>query len=98
MRAVTARDRHVQRVDDTRDVTQNGQQNVDEEVGTKASLEEDAERRENDGKNDLADVARMPVSASSSRLPRSRRAVSADPTEKDSRCGERHFEDFGGDR
>lgn len=44
-------------MDDTRDVTQNGQQDVDEEVGIATSLKEDTKRRENDGKDDLADVA-----------------------------------------
>lgn len=44
-------------MDNTRDVTQDGQQNVDEEVGITTSLEEDTERWEDDGKNDLADIA-----------------------------------------
>lgn len=49
--------RNVQRVDDTRNVTQDGEQDVDAEVGTTSSLEENTKRREDDGKNDLADVA-----------------------------------------
>lgn len=36
-----------------------GEQNVDEKVGTAAALKEDSERREDDGKDDLADVAVM---------------------------------------
>jgi hypothetical protein len=44
-------------VDDTRDITQDGQQNVDEEVGIATALKEDTKRGENDGKDDLADVA-----------------------------------------
>jgi hypothetical protein len=44
-------------VDDTRDVTQNREQDVDEQVGAAATLEEDSQRREEDGKNDLEDVA-----------------------------------------
>ena len=54
---------NVQRVDDTRNVTQDRQQNVDEEICIATSLEEDTERREDDGKDDLADVARIAVSA-----------------------------------
>jgi hypothetical protein len=34
-----------------------GEQNVDEEVAAAATLKEDTERREDDGKDDLADVA-----------------------------------------
>lgn len=38
------------------DVTQNGQQDVDEEVGVAAALEEDTERGEEDGEDDLAEI------------------------------------------
>ena len=48
---------YVQGVDDTWDVTEDGQQDVDEEVGAAATLKEDTERWEDDGENDLADVA-----------------------------------------
>jgi len=44
-------------VDDARDVTKNGQEDVDEEVSAATTLKEDTERWEEDGKNDLADVA-----------------------------------------
>jgi len=44
-------------VDDTGNVTQNGQQDVDEEISAAATLEEDTHGREDDGKEDLADVA-----------------------------------------
>lgn len=44
-------------VDDAGDVTKNGEQDVDEKVGATATLKEDTERREDDGKDDLADVA-----------------------------------------
>jgi hypothetical protein len=37
--------------------TKDGQQQVDEEVGTAAALEEDSERRQHDGADDLDDVA-----------------------------------------
>ena len=48
---------YVQGVDDTWDVTKDSQQNVDEEVGAAATLEEDTEWWEDDGENDLADIA-----------------------------------------
>lgn len=47
---------NVQCVDDTWNVTEDSQQDVDEKVGTAATLEEDTERWEDDGENDLADV------------------------------------------
>lgn len=47
----------VQRVDDTRNVTQDRQQDVDEEISIAAALEEDTQRREDDGEEDLADIA-----------------------------------------
>ncbi len=52
---------YVQCVDDTWNVTEDGQQDVDEKVDTAATLEEDTERWEDDGENDLADVAVMSV-------------------------------------
>lgn len=48
---------NLQSVDDTGNVTQNGQEDVDEEIGIATALKEDTERREDDGKDDLADVA-----------------------------------------
>ena len=48
--------RYVQGVDDARNVTQNCQTDVDEQVGIAASLEEDTEGWEDDGEDDLADV------------------------------------------
>jgi len=47
----------VQGVDDTGQVAQDGEQDVDQQVGAAAALEEDTERRQDDGKDDLADVA-----------------------------------------
>lgn len=44
-------------MDDTRDVSQNREQDVDEQIGAAATLEEDSQGREEDGKNDLEDVA-----------------------------------------
>ena len=39
-----------------RNVTEDGQQNVDEEISIAAALEEDTQRREEDGEDELADV------------------------------------------
>jgi len=52
----------VQGVDDSGNVTKDGQQDVDEEVSTTAALEEDTKRREDDGDDDLDDVAENLVS------------------------------------
>lgn len=68
---------YIQSVDDSGNITKNRQQDVDEEIGTAASLfcllafgerrtgdeliaylEENTNRWEDDGENDLADVAR----------------------------------------
>lgn len=38
-------------------LTQDGEEDVDEEVGTAATLEENTQRREDDGKKNLANVA-----------------------------------------
>lgn len=43
-------------MDDTRNPTQDGQTDVDEEVSATATLEEDTQRRQDDGEDDLADV------------------------------------------
>jgi hypothetical protein len=40
-----------------RNVTENGQEDVDEEISIAAALEEDTQRGQDDGKEDLADVA-----------------------------------------
>jgi hypothetical protein len=76
----------LQCVDDTRDVTQNRQQNVDEEIGIATSFEEDTKRWENDGKDDLADVA--VVGSCVSKPMRAEDDGSA--RVQDLRCGERH--------
>jgi hypothetical protein len=39
------------------DVPKDGQQDVDEEIGIASALEEDTERWQHDGKDDLNDVA-----------------------------------------
>jgi hypothetical protein len=48
---------HLQSVEDARDVTQDCQKDVDEEIGTAATLKEDAQRWEENGEDDLANVA-----------------------------------------
>ena len=53
------RQHDLQGMDDSRNVTQYGQEDVDEEVGIATALEEDTKRRENDGEDDLADVAKI---------------------------------------
>jgi len=47
----------VQGVDDSRNVTQDCQQDVDQKVSAATTLKEDTERWEEDGEDDLADVA-----------------------------------------
>lgn len=53
---------YVQSVDDSGNVSKNRQQDVNEEIGTAASLKENTKRWEDDGKNDLADIAGANVS------------------------------------
>lgn len=48
--------RHVHGVDDTRDPSQDGQTDVDQEVSTTSALQEDTQRGQDDGEDDLADV------------------------------------------
>jgi len=47
----------IQSVDDSGNVTKDCQEDVDEEISTASALEEDTERWQDDGENDLADVA-----------------------------------------
>lgn len=47
----------IQSVENAGNVTENRQQNADEELGPATSLEEDTERRKEDGEDDLDDVA-----------------------------------------
>lgn len=47
----------IQCVDDTGDPTQDGQADVDEEVGAASAFQEDTQRRQDEGEEDLADVA-----------------------------------------
>jgi hypothetical protein len=49
--------KNLQSVNNTGDVTQDGEQDVNAEVGTASSLQEDTDRRQNDGEDDLEDVA-----------------------------------------
>ena len=53
-------DNDLQSVDDTRDVAQDRQENVDEEIGIATAFEEDTKRWEDDGEDDLADIAMSP--------------------------------------
>lgn len=45
-------------MDDSRNVTQDGQQDVDEEISSAAALEEDSQGWQENGQDDLADVGR----------------------------------------
>lgn len=47
----------VQGVDDTGQVTKNSQEDVDKQVCTASTLQEDTQRGQDDGKNNLANVA-----------------------------------------
>jgi len=44
-------------VDDSGNVTEDREQNVDAQIGAAATLKEDTQRWEEDGEDDLADVA-----------------------------------------
>lgn len=43
-------------MNDSGNVTKNGQQNVDQEISTTSALQEDSQRGQNDGKDNLADI------------------------------------------
>jgi hypothetical protein len=47
---------NIQGVDYAWNVTENGQEDVDEEVGIAATFQEDTNRRQDDGEDDLDDV------------------------------------------
>lgn len=47
---------HIQGVDDTGQPTKDGQTDVDQEISTTSALQEDTQRRQDDGEDDLADV------------------------------------------
>lgn len=49
-------------MDDTRDVTEDGQQDVDKEVSAASALEEDTERGEDDGEAGRSQPTRNPIS------------------------------------
>jgi hypothetical protein len=51
------RTRYVQSMNDAGNKTKNGEQNIDQKITTAATLEEDTQRREEDGKDDFADIA-----------------------------------------
>lgn len=52
----------LQSMDDTRNVTEDGQEDVDEEVSAATTLEEDSDGWDEDGEDDLDDVAGEVVS------------------------------------
>ena len=56
VQGITAKADHVHGVDNTGDPTQDGQTDVDQEVSTTSALQEDTQRRQDDGEDDLADI------------------------------------------
>lgn len=52
----------LQSMDDTRNVTEDGQEDVDEEVSAATTLEEDSDGWDEDGEDDFDDVAGEVVS------------------------------------
>lgn len=46
-------------MDDTGNPTQNGQTDVDQQVSTASALQEDTQRRQDDGEEDLADITTL---------------------------------------
>ena len=48
-------------MDHTREPTQDGQTDVDQEVSTTSALQEHAQRRQDDGEDDLANVTRKGI-------------------------------------
>lgn len=49
--------RNLQGVDDTGDITQDGEKDVDEEVTSTSTFEENTQRWEDDGNDDFADIS-----------------------------------------
>ena len=49
--------RNLQSVDDTRDITQDGEKDVNEQVASTSTFEEDTQRWEDDGNDDFADIS-----------------------------------------
>lgn len=54
---IQVRNSNLQGVNDTWNVTEDRKEDVDQEIGTASALKEHTKRWEDDGKNDLADVA-----------------------------------------
>lgn len=56
--------KHVHRVNDTGNPTQDGQTDVDQEIRAATTLQEDTQRGQDDGEDDLANVTRKGISVS----------------------------------
>jgi hypothetical protein len=54
---------HVHSVDNTGNPTKDGQTDVDQEVSTASALQEDTQRRQDDGEDDLADITVKSISS-----------------------------------
>ena len=61
---MVAGSKHVHRVNDTGNPTQDGQTDVDQEIRAAATLQEDTQRGQDDGEDDLANVTRKGISVS----------------------------------
>ena len=81
-------------MDDTGDVTEDCEQDVDEQVTATATLEENTKRGKEDGEDNFADIPNgQSCQYASSELPAAwpERWPSADDLQIDSRSCERHF-------
>lgn len=54
---------HIQSMDDTGYVTQDCQEDIDQQVGSTTTLQEDTKRWEEDGNDDLADITNQKMLA-----------------------------------
>lgn len=61
---MVAGSKHVHRVNDTGNPTQDGQTDVDQEIRAATTLQEDTQRGQDDGEDDLANVTRKGISVS----------------------------------
>lgn len=62
-------------MDDTGNVTQDGQADVDQQVHTASSLQENTQGRKNDGEDDLANISEKRIVSTVTRNGRSAREV-----------------------
>src|SRR5271154_5554057 len=83
----------LQRMNDTRNIPEAGEQDVNEEVGAATTFKEDADGWQEDGENDFADVAKMHIVSLIPLRPqniRSAGGVIQTKSSVDLRCCKRH--------